>query len=195
MPFDLKILTNKIEGLKKAFESGKFADALVGAINTGNGLMQQRVFTQNKDVEGNSFGFYIGAKSKQADRAQVRALFGTTSKTDKKRIKSAAAQELTPYQRRRAQKGRQTAKKDLEFAGGLRRAIEVQVESEKAVVLAFNNDEAALIAKGQEAQIANIRGGRKANTKGEGIKIFTFDKKEVEEVGEQGSELIKQILK
>lgn len=195
MSFDVTILANKIEGIKKAFENGRFGDALVGALNTGNGLLQQRVFTQNKDIEGNDFGEYVGAKKKQSDRSQLRKLFGTTSKTDKKRIKASAGLELTAYQRKRANKGRQIIKKDLEFNGGLRRAIETQVENERSAVIQFNNDEAAKIAKGQEAQISNIRQGKPGTTKGTGIKIFTLDTKEREEVTEQGAELIKLILK
>lgn len=194
--FDLNILSKKIEGLKEAFQNGRFGDALVGALNTGNGLLQQRVFQNNQDVMGNSFGFYVGVKSKQSDRAQLKQLFGTKSKTDKKRIKSAAAQSLTSYQRKRAAKGRQTAKKDLEFYGGLRRAIETQVEGEKAAVLQFNNTQAAKVAKGQEQQIHNLRSGGKGTTKGTGApRIFTLDEKEKEQVVEQGAELIKQILK
>lgn len=194
--FDLNILSKKIEGLKEAFQNGRFGDALVGALNTGNGLLQQRVFQNNQDVMGNSFGFYVGVKSKQSDRAQVKQLFGIKSKTDKKRIKTAAAQSLTSYQRKRAAKGRQTAKKDLEFYGGLRRAIETQVENEKTAVLQFNNTKAAKVAKGQEQQIHNLRSGGKGTTKGAGApRIFTLDEKEKEQVVEQGAELIKQILK
>jgi hypothetical protein len=66
---------------------------------------------------------------------------------------------------------------------------------EKAAVLQFNNIDAALIAKGQEAQITNIRNGRPGTTKGTGIKIFGLNVKEKQEVDEQGLLLIKQILK
>jgi hypothetical protein len=125
----------------------------------------------------------------------LRALFSDPSKTDKKRIKNAAPLELTSYQRKRAFKGRQVAKKDLEFTGGLRRAIETQIESEKAAVLNFNNDEAAKIARGLENQTTNIRNGRKGITKGNGTKIFSLNKNEKTEVVEQGIELIKEILK
>jgi hypothetical protein len=55
--------------------------------------------------------------------------------------------------------------------------------------------EAAKIAKGQEAQISNIRGGGKGTTKGKGVKIFSLNDSEKETVVEQGAELIKQILK
>jgi len=196
MSFDTTILSKKIEGIKEAFENGNFADALVGALNTGNGLMQQRIFSQNKDVQGQDFGTYVGSKSKQSDRSQVKALFGTTSKTDKKRIKASAGQELTYYQRKRALRGRQTVKKDLELEGSLRRSIETQVEDERSAVINFSNTESALIAHGQEQQITNIRNGKPGTTKGTGaIKIFTLDTKEREEVTEQGAELIKQILK
>lgn len=194
--FDLNILKTKIDGLKEAYQSGNFGDALVGALNTGNGLMQQRIFNQNKDVEGNGFGQYVGKKKKLSNRnLEVSLFFEARSKTNQKRIKANADLELTSYQRKRAHKGRQVAKKDLEFTGGLRRAIETQIENEKAAVLNFNNDEAAKIAKGQEAQITNIRNRGKGSVKGEGVKIFTLNKSEKETVNEQGKELIIQILK
>lgn len=196
MPFDLTILTAKVQGIKEAFENGKFGDALFAALNTGNGLMQQRIFTQNQDVEGNSFGQYVGKKSTQSTRSQVTALFLTKRKTEKKRINESAAQSLTAYERKRVNKGRQIAKKDLEFTGGLRRAIETQIENEKSVVLEFNNDEAALIAKGQEQQITNIRNGQSGTTKGTGaVSIFKLNSDEKEKITEQGRELITQILK
>lgn len=189
MPFDVSILSKKIQGLKDAFEQGSFGDALVGALNTGNGLLQQRVFTQNTDVEGQGFGIYIGKKRKVP-------LVISTNRTQNKRNKNIAGLSLTSYQRKRAAKGRQIAKKDLEFSGGLRRAIETQIADEKSAVLQFNNDQAAKIAKGQEQQITNIRAGRKGLVKGEGaVKIFTLNQSEKETVIEQGAELIKQILK
>jgi hypothetical protein len=188
MSFDLTILKKKVDGLKEAYENGNFADALIGALNTGNGLMQQRVFSQTEDVEGNSFGQYVGKKRKVKTKP-------TSNRTQAKRNKAIEGQFLTSYQRKRASKGRQVAKKDLEFSGGLRRAIETQAENEKTAVIQFNNSEAAKIAKGQEAQITNIRNGGKGTTKGEGIKIFSLNNIEKETVIEQGAELITQILK
>lgn len=189
MSFDITILTKRIEGIKKAFENGNFADALVGALNSGNGLMQQRIFTQNTDIKGQSFGEYIGKKRKV--KLKVSA-----NKTQNKRNKAVAGLELTAYQRKRALKGRQIIKKDLEFEGGLRRAIEIHVEDERSAVLEFNNTDAALIAKGQEQQIENIRQGKPGTTKGSGAtKIFTLDDKEREKTNEQGLELINQILR
>jgi hypothetical protein len=196
MSFDLNILKQKVDGLKEAYENGNFSDALIGALNTGNGLMQQRVFSQTEDIEGNSFGQYIGKKKKLSNRnLEVSLFFEARSKTNQKRIKANADLELTSYQRKRAHKGRQIAKKDLEFTGGLRRAIETQAENEKTAVIQFNNLEAAKIAKGQEAQITNIRSGGKGTTKGEGVKIFSLNNSEKETVIEQGAELITQILK
>lgn len=196
--FDITILTKRIEGIKEAFENGRFADALVGSLVEGQQLLLSRAFDENVDVKGQSFGTYIGKKQteRQAKRATFRALFGTTSKTDKKRIKAAAGLELTAYQRKRANKGRQVIKKDLQFDFGLRKSTEVVVENEKSVVLEFNNDLSAKIAKGQEQQIENIRQGKPGTTKGTGAtRIFTFDEKEREQVTEQGKELIIQILK
>lgn len=189
MPFDTTILTKKIEGLKEAVKNGRFDDALSTAINTGNGLMQQRVFQQTEDVNGQPFGQYVGLKRKAR-------LIKSSSRTQNKRNKSIAGQSLTSYQRKRAKAGRQIAKKDLEFSGGLRRAIETQVENEKSVTLQFNTDKAAKVAHGQEQQITNIRNGKSGTTKGTGaVKIFKLSKAEKDKVIEQGAELIKQILK
>lgn len=188
MAFDINILEQKIEKIKEAYSNGNFADALIGALNTGNGLLQQRVFTQNEDVQGNSFGKYVGKKTKTKFNPSNNAL-------QNKRNKAIAGLELTSYQRKRAAAGRQVAKKDLEFTGGLRRAIETQVENENAAVLEFNNIEAAKIAHGQEVQITNIRNGIKGTTKGIGIKIFRLNTTEREQVVEQGKTLIGQILK
>lgn len=200
MPFDIKILSNKIEKVKESFENGKFGDALVAALNYGNGLLQERVIVQNQDINGNGFGKYIGHKkgSKFQNRDVFRALFGTTSKTDRKRIKANAGIDLTSYQRKRVNKGRQILKKDLEFTGGLRRAIETQVaekESEKIAVLNFSTNEVAKIARGQEVQITNIRNGGKGTTKGVGVKIFGFNTKEREQIDEQAVLLINEMLK
>lgn len=189
MAFDINAQQEKINRLKTAYESGRFSDALLAALNTGNGLMQQRIFQQTTDVEGNGFGTYVGKRSK------VKRITVSKNPLQNKRNKALVGQNLTPYQRKRAAKGRQVLRKDLEFTGGLRRAIETVVESDKAVVLEFNNDQAAIIAKGQEAQITNIRLGQKGTTKGVGIKIFSLNQAEKEEVTEQGQELINQILK
>src|SRR6478735_381307 len=91
MSFDLTILKKKVDGLKEAYENGNFADALIGALNTGNGLMQQRVFSQTEDIEGNSFGQYIGKKKKLSNRnLEVSLFFEARSKTNQKRIKANA---------------------------------------------------------------------------------------------------------
>lgn len=186
MAFDTTILQERIKKVTEAFKSGEFSDVLVGAVNSGNGLMQQRIFTRNEDVEGNSFGQYIGKKSK------VR-LVKSKNALQNKRNKATAGQLLTPYQRKRALKGRQVLKKDLEFTGGLRRAIEI-VTDENNVTLQFNNLESAAIASGQEAQITNIRLGKKGFTDGVGIPIFKFNSAEKEEVLVQVRELINQII-
>lgn len=187
MSFDPKILSEKIEGLKEAFENGRFGDALVAAVNTGSGLMQQRIFTANVDVNGDGFGEYIGKRI-------IAKRIKSANRTADKRNKAIAGESLTPYQIKRASKGRQILKKDLEMTGALRRAIETQVEGEHSAILQFSNLEAAKIAHGQENQITNIRLGAKATTKGAGIKIFKLNQEEKEEVISQGVELIKEIL-
>lgn len=188
MPFDTTILPDKIQKLKEKFENGNFADVLIGAVNTGNGLMQQRIFTSNKDVLGNDFGQYIGKKRK------VKRVV-SKNKLQNSRNKKIAGLELTSYQRKRAAAGRPIAKKDLEFSGNLRYSIATEIKDEQAVVIEFTNDEAALIARGQENQITNIRNSGKGYSHGDGIKIFRLNQSEKEEVVTQGLELIRQELK
>lgn len=192
MSFDITILSKKVAGLKEAFNNGRYADALVAALNTGNGLMQQRVFQEHVDVKGQSFGTYIGKKSK-AKRLKSK------NRTDNKRLKALAGLELTSYQRKRSKRGRQVAFKDLELEGKLRRAIETQVaekETERSAILQFTDNQTAKIARGQEQQITNIRNGLPGTTKGTGaIKIFNLSESEKEQVTEQGALLIKKILK
>lgn len=194
MNFDLTILQAKIDKLKANIQSGRFGDALIGAINTGNGLMQERIFSTNKDVQGNDFGEYIGKKKRQSDKSQLTALFNTKGNKAKEKIRNQAIQEITSYQRKRLAHGRQIVKKDLEFNGGLRGSIETR-HDERTAVLEFSTDESALIARGQENQITNIRNGKKGSSKGEGIKIFNLDEDERNEVVEQGLQLINQIMK
>lgn len=193
MPTDLKTY---LQGLREIVQSGQFADALVSAINTGNGLLQQRVFTRGEDINGNSFGSYIGRKVPLGIGSQERILLSAKSRVQKNRAKKSI-ETLTPYERKRVLAGRQVAYKDLEFSGELRRSIQVFIENEKEVVLAFNNDESALIAAGQEQQITNIRNGRPGTTQGVGAtKIFAFSDDEQDEVVEQAVTLItEQILK
>lgn len=186
--FEIGVLEKRIKAIKDAFDAGRFGEALIGALNTGNGLMQDRIFGQNKDVEGNSFGVYIG-------RPRKARLIKSANQLQNKRNKAIAGLRLTPYQRKRARLGRQFDHKDLELRGELRRSIQTQLEGEKSAVIEFSNIESALIARGQENQITNIRNGSKAVTKGNGIKIFNLNQDEREQVIEQGKELINEILK
>jgi hypothetical protein len=187
-------MADKVNRLKENFENGRFGDVLLGALNTGNGLMQDRIFAGNKDVKGNDFGKYVGKKKRLSDKAQLTALFNTKGKKAKEKIRNEAILELTSYQRKRLSKGRQVDKKDLEFTGELRRSIETRAD-EKSAVLEFSNDESALIARGQENQITNIRNSQSGSTKGDGIRIFNLSEDERTEIVEQGQELINQILK
>ncbi len=188
MAFDVTILIKKVQAIKEAFENGSFADALVGAMKAGNGFMQTRIFNELKDTEGNSFGKYIG-KTRKA------RLIVSKNRLQNNRNKAIAGKDLTPYQRKRALKGRQVLNKDLQLTNSLRRSIGEVIENERVVVLQFSTDEMAKIARGQENQITNIRNGQPATTKGNGVPIFKFTESEKERTVEQGSELIKQILK
>lgn len=188
MPLDTTILQERIERVRAALDSGQFADVLVGALNTGNGLMQQRIFTEHKDIDGNNFGTYIGKKTKTKHTP-------LSNKLANKRSKAIEGAFLTSYQRKRARAGRGILAKDLEFTGDLRRSIETVVIDEVSASIEFNNTTAAQIARGQEAQITNIKIGKKGTTQGVGIKIFTLNSSEKEQVITQAQELIAQIMK
>ncbi len=193
MSFDTKILIDKVKLLKQKINEGAFADALVGGLNTGNALMQQRIFNRNVDIEGNGFGTYVGKQKYVTKGALAKSLKGAT-KTTRDRIRKSSLQKLTPYQRKRVNRGRQIIHKDLELEGELRRSIEIQKINERSVEVRFNFDKAALVARGQENQITNIRNGLPGTTKGDGVKIFAFNDDEIKQTNEQVSLLVKQIL-
>jgi len=188
----LDIPTGGLDRLPDIANNGGWGDVLISALNTGNGLMQARIFRENKDVEGNDFGIYIGNKKNLTAAAKLKLLSSTTSRTDLKRIKANIDLALTPYQRKRVNKGRQIGHKDLEFTGGLRKSIEIQLESENVGVITFNYDKAAQTAQGQENQITNIRNGLKGTTQGNGTKIFALNTDEKSNVSEQVHLLVKQ---
>lgn len=194
MAFDTKILLDKIKKLKQVVAEGNFSDAIVASLNTGNALMQNRIFGDNVDAFGNGFGVYVGIKRK-SPRLTARLLRITTSRTDRVRIKRNAPFSLTYYQRKRVNKGRQIVKKDLEFSGGLRRSIEVEIINEKSAVVQFNDYHSAEIARGQENQITNLRNGQPGYTKGDGLKIFAFNENERDISNQQLSILLDQIIK
>lgn len=194
MALDPKILLDKIKNLKTKVQAINFGDVFVAGLNTGNALMQQRIFNQNLDTEGNNFGTYIGAKKNLTDRQKRRLLGSTRSRTDLTRIKRNLEAALTPYQRKRANKGRQVVKKDLEFEGTLRNSIEVQIINERAAALMFNNDQSVLVAKGQENQITNIRNGLPGYVTGDGIMIFALNEDEREGTHEQVRLLVNQLI-
>lgn len=185
MPIDPKILLNKIKNLKDRVRNIDFSDVFVAALNTGNAMMQQRIFQENKDVLGNGFGEYIGEKKFLTDRQKKRLLGSTQSRTTLARIQRNIGRRLTPYQRKRVNRGRQIVRKDLELEGELRRSIEVQVINERAAALMFNNDKAVLVAKGQENQITNIRETGRGSVYGNGVKIFALNDNERKQVLDQ----------
>lgn len=195
--FDTTILKENIERIKQAYVNGQFTDALVKALNTGKGLMRERIFETNIDVGGNSFGEYIGKKTETTELVASSRLFKGKSKTIQNRAKNIIGQDLTTYQRKRASFGHQTNPKNLEFFGSLRRSIEIVVENEKSAAMQFNNDLAAKIAQGQANQIANIRDGLpgRTNYNLKTVKIFRLNTAEKEQVVEQGLELIKANFK
>lgn len=194
MAFDTKILVDKVKKLKEVVIKGDFSDALIASLNTGNALMQNRIFGDNVDVKGQTFGGYVGVRRK-SPRLVARLLRITTSRTDRVRIKRNAPLSLTYYQRKRVNKGRQIVRKDLELYGSLRRAIEVEIINERSAVVQFNDYHSAEIARGQENQITNLRNGQPGYTQGNGEKIFAFNENERDKSNEQVKLLISKIIK
>lgn len=195
MPIDSKILLNKIKSLKANVLKINFSDVFVAALNTGNALMQQRIFNENKDTVGNSFGGYIGEKKFLSERQKNRLLGSTNSKTTLVRIKRNLNEQLTPYQRKRVNRGRQIVRKDLELEGDLRRSIEIQVINNRSAALMFNNDKAVLVAKGQENQITNIRETGHGSVYGDGVKIFALNETEREQTLNQVRLIVSGLIK
>jgi hypothetical protein len=195
MAFDSTILIKFVDSLRAKVRDGNFADALVASINTGNGLMQQRIFTRGQDVLGQSFGGYTGRKRTLSLVQQQRLLLLAKNKVQKNRARNAI-NALTPYERRRVLFGRQVGYKDLEFKGDLRRSIQVAIIDGRTVTLAFTTLLQANKARGQEQQITNLRNGRPGTTRGTGaIRIFGFSEQEKQEVKRQAEQLILQVLK
>lgn len=85
------------------------------------------------------------------------------------------------YERDRRRKGRQVAKKDLEFQGTLRRSIEVVAVNNGRAEIRFTSQDSADIGRWQEQQIYNLRTGRPANEASGGrVPIFELSDDEAE---------------
>lgn len=195
MAFDSTILLKFVDSLRAKVRDGNFGDALVSAINTGNGLMQQRVFTRGQDVLGQSFGGYVGRRRPISLVQQQRLLLLAKNRVARNRARNAI-NALTPYERRRVLFGRQVGYKDLEFKGDLRRSIQVALIDGRTVTLAFTTLLQANKAHGQEQQITNLRNGRPGTTRGTGAtRIFAFSEQEKQLVKQQAELAILQLIK
>lgn len=97
------------------------------------------------------------------------------------------------YERDRRRRGRQTARKDLEMDGTVRRAIEVVTVNNTKAEIRITNAESADIARYQEVQIYNLRNGLPANSDSGGkVPIFELNADELEIVRTTTRELLAQ---
>lgn len=97
------------------------------------------------------------------------------------------------YERDRRREGRQTAQKDLEFEGSLRRSIQVVAVDNQRAEIRIVNEHDANVARYQEQQIYNLRTGRPANeANGEKVPIFQLDPTERSIVQTTTRELLRQ---
>ncbi len=176
-----------------------FSDAMLSAMNTGMGLMKQRIFTKGMDAEGIPLGRYVGNKSGVTKRKlsieSSDALTENRRKPSRKRlnkfVKDNPGVHLTEYEKFRASRGRQIEYKDLEVDGTLRRSIEIVKDSDGNVVIAITNNESSIIAHAQESQIARIRNGQGSAP----VPIFILSAAEYEQVKAEGNILILQAIK
>lgn len=97
------------------------------------------------------------------------------------------------YERDREREGRQITRKDLEFEGTLRRAIEVITVNNLKAEVRITNATSAEIARFQEQQIYNLRNGLPANqANGNKVPIFEFSELELQIVKDTTRELLRQ---
>lgn len=97
------------------------------------------------------------------------------------------------YERDRVREGRQIGRKDLEFEGSVRRAIEVITVNQTKAEVRLTDEESANIARWQEQQIYNLRNGLPANEASGGrVPIFEFNQLENEIATTTIQELIRQ---
>jgi hypothetical protein len=85
------------------------------------------------------------------------------------------------YAKKRQKAGRQVGKKDLEFDGSIRRAIEVVAVNNMKAEARFTDPDSADIARWQEQQIYNLRNGKPANEASGGkVPIFELNALELD---------------
>lgn len=112
---------------------------------------------------------------------------------------AADGQSLGPYYseqyaRDRRREGRQTARKDLEMTGTLRRTIETVTVNNTKAEIRITHPEQADIARKQEIQIFNLKNGLPYNDYNSGgkVPIFELDPDELEIVRSTTKELLAQ---
>lgn len=179
-------LIEKLERLKISVGSAgsvppipDFSDAMFNAINSGMGLMKQRIFNKGLDADNNTLGKYIGKKGKVTSKK-----YSGFKKLQKNLVGET---DLTEYEKFRVAHGRQVEYKDLEVDGGLRRSIETVKSDSGKVVIAIVNPENALIAGYQEDQVGRIRGTGIA-------RIFSLSEDEYNHIQAEGKEGIRQVI-
>lgn len=97
------------------------------------------------------------------------------------------------YARDRRRAGRQTARKDLEVDGTLRRSIEVVTVSNTKAEIRITNEETANVARYQGQQIYNLRNNLPANeANGNRARIFELNPTELNVVQTTTRELLRQ---
>lgn len=97
------------------------------------------------------------------------------------------------YARDRRRDGRQTARKDLENRGSVRRSIEVVLINNRRAEIRITNARNAEIARYQEQQIYNLRANLPANSaSGQFVPIFKLNATELEIVRTTTLALLRQ---
>lgn len=197
----IKNLERIRDAVSTAGTGNMFGEAMASAVNTARGKMDNRIFNQSRDANGESLGKYIG-KTTHATKRKYRILkYGDVDEVVKKKkaLRKNLKEDInadyryTEYEKQRVAHGRQINQKDLEFSGSLRRSIET-VKGENKAQIIITNPENAKIASYQERQIGNIRSTGFAKGSAAPAPIFRLSKEEYESVKEQGRILIKQVI-
>lgn len=134
------------------------------------------------------------------EKAEIAALsdlsasiqYRVFSKNQGTNLQSFGSYRSESYKSKRAAKGRQTAIKDLEFDGTLRRSIVIG-KNQGRNVLGFDSERSIIIREGQEKGSSRTKGG--VPVKQIGFDIFTPNETEIDLAFEKYVEVIDDKLR
>lgn len=189
---NLEDIIKKLQQVATQAEALDFSEPLIAGLNAAMGKMKFRVFNTGKDSKGVSFGKYVGKRTRATNRKFRAKKYGDKENEKEKGKKRKRLNKnkdenetYTEYEKIRLSFGRQISFKDLEFTGGLRRAIIVAKVSNTKAAVVIPNEQLYKIAKYQSEQISKLVGTE--------VKIFSFSGEEKEIQTETTNEFLNQL--